>query len=198
MPNSFEQGITVMTATNIYFHDIAKQAKILAKQNEQTDWAKVSLNVFLIPATFGSFWLDTTDNSKAKEQAMPDDWLQAVASLPNVSKSGLNHLAKVLTKKGFISVQDAMDFVEIERRDMAEERKKNAGKGKEQQQAMGAAMLLARAEKDLPGTIDRFVEGTKDIVQAASGAAAFATEKAVWLGKGLGAIAASMKDIRGS
>lgn len=187
-----------MTDTNIYFHDIAKQAKLLAKQNEQSDWAKVSINAFLIPASFGSFWLDTTDNSKAKEQAMPDDWLQAVAGLPNVSKSGLNHLAKALTRNGFVSVQDAMDFVEIEQQEMGEEQKKQIGKGKEQQQASGAAMLLARAEKDLPGTIDRFVEGTKDIVQAASGAAAFATEKAVWLGKGLGAIAASMKDIRNS
>lgn len=107
-------------------------------------------------------------------------------------------MTKSLSKKGFVSVQDAIDFVKIEKREMAAQQKILVDQEKEQRQATGAAMLLARAEKELPGSIERFIEGTKGIVQAASGVAGFATETAVWLGKGLGTVVNHMRDSRSS
>lgn len=180
------------------FNEIASQASVLLQQNQETNWSLVCLNVLLIPTTLGALCLPTDDNSKAREKAVPDEWLKAVASLPNVSKEGLGFMTKSLSKKGFVSVQDAIDFVKIEKREMAAQQKIRVDQEKEQLQATGAAMLLARAEKELPGSIERFIEGTKGIVQAASGVAGFATETAVWLGKGLGTVVNHMRDSRSS
>lgn len=71
------------------FNEIASQASVLLQQNQETNWSLVCLNVLLIPTTLGALCLPTDDNSKAREEAVPDEWLKAVASLPNVSKEGL-------------------------------------------------------------------------------------------------------------
>lgn len=173
------------------FEQIAQQAASLAKENRRVSWDAVTLNVLLVPL-MGWGVVDTTDKAQLSKTPMPDEWLQAVASLPDISQDGLKSLASALTRSGFVSVLDALEFVESERAALSASASRKGGN----ELASGAAMLLARAEQEAPGSIERFAEAARDLATAAAGAASFTIEKAVWFGKGLGAIANVMKDIR--
>jgi hypothetical protein len=174
------------------FDEIARQAELLAKENRKISWDAVALNVLLVPLLGVS--RDTTDKRALAQTAMPDEWLQAVASLPAISQDGLKTLAADLAKHGFVSVEAALEFVEAE--SAAKSNVLAHESIQECQQAIGAAMLLARAERDLPGSIARFADSARDVVSAAAGVASFTIEKAIWVGKGVGIVATAMKDLR--
>lgn len=178
------------------FEGVAKEAKELFLQNQEKDWAKVAVNALLVPLTFGCMGIPVEDNSKSTQQPMPDEWLQVVSQLPIISKDGLALLANALTKNGFISVHDAVTFVEIEQKLMKEQSKALEKTRKQDSQFDGAVMLLARAESELPGSIERFIQGTKDVVKVTSIAAGFAKSKAEQLSKGLTATTGLMKELR--
>ncbi|WP_413460729.1 hypothetical protein [Herbaspirillum huttiense] len=171
--------------------DIASQAEDLYQKHQKTDWAAVAANLFLFPITYGVLSINTDDVSELRAAAMPDDWLKAVASLPNLSKKGLATLADDLTKNGFVSVYTARKFVEIETNERSE-----ANSSPKEVASAGSAMILARAEKELPGTIKRFAESAKDVAGAMSGFASFTIEKSILAGKGLGAAAEFLKTLR--
>lgn len=184
-----------MTTRKSEFERIADEAKSLHRDAQDTDWALVALNLVLFPFVLGPA-VSVADNTKSKEQPMPDEWLQVVSTLKPISKRGLKLLSDALATKGYVSVHDAYSFVEIEQRCAADTEARLKDHTEAASQVTGAAMLLARAERDLPGTIDRYYEDTKDLIAAASGAAAFAAEKAIWIGKGLGGLAQSLEKFR--
>lgn len=78
------------------FSLIANEATILAKKELKIDWAAV-VAVFLATATFGALAIDIDDNDALRQVPMPDDWLQAVASLPDLSLKGLELLSRDLS-----------------------------------------------------------------------------------------------------
>ncbi len=174
------------------FDQIARQAAALAKENRKVNWDAVAQNVLLVPLL--GLRRDTSDKIALAKTAMPDEWLQAVASLPVISQDGLKTLANEITEHGFVSVKAALEFVEAESAAMSSARTQESIE--EGQQATGAAMLLARAERELPGSIARFADSARDLVSAAAGVASFTIEKAIWVGKGFGAVATAMKDLR--
>lgn len=180
------------------FKTIAQQAKSLAERNTKTDFAAVALNIVALPLSMGCFLFPTDDTSKTTEVAVPDEWLASVAGLPSISRKGLELLVDAMKAKGWVSVAEAVRFIEIEQAAMlaAQETDENATKAAEA--PGGASLLLARAEKELPGTIKRFAEGAQTFAQAAGGVLSFTAEKAVWVGKGLGAVAGLMRDFRKS
>lgn len=176
------------------FEKIAADATALANKHTRVDWEAVAANVFLVPLTMGAIALSTTDKDALKKAAMPDEWLQAVASLPDISQKGLELLATDLSRNGYVSVQAASEFVNLEK--TAAESRKQADSSAKSKPATGAAMLLARAEKELPGSIARFTLMANDVASAAWGFASFTLEKTILAGKGLGSIASMLKDIR--
>ena len=180
------------------FESIARQAKSLAAENTATDFGAVALNIVALPLTMGLFFIDTDDKTKTKEAAVPDEWLAAVAGLPAISRKGLELLANAMSEKGWVSVAEAVDFIEIEQKSMHSEEKKNESATKAAASSVGASLLLVRAEKELPGTIKRFAESAKSFAEAAGGVLSFTAEKAIWIGKGLGAVASFMRDVRKS
>ncbi len=180
------------------FESIAQQAKSLAAQNTTTDFAAVALNIVALPLTMGCFVIPTDDTSKTKEVAVPDEWLASVAGLPSISRKGLELLADAMKTKGWVSVSEAVRFIEIEQAALQSTAKQDQSATKATESAVGASLLLARAERDLPGTIRRFAEGAQSFVEAAGGVLSFTAEKAVWLGKGLGIVAGAMRNLRKS
>lgn len=185
-----------MTNQSKDFSDIAQQARALAAKNERVDWDMVALNAVVLPLSLFQFGFDTTDRSKCKTEPMPDEWLQAVAGMPGISKTGLSHLAKALSQKGFVSVQDAVDFADIERREHGKNALKKINEKMKDTRPAGSALLLARLENELPGTIDQFLKDTKEVVKAVTGAAAFAAETSILVGRELGALANVLKNFR--
>ena len=178
------------------FEAIAKQAKSLAAENTKTDFAAVALNIVALPLSMGCFLLPTDDTSKTKEVAVPDEWLASVAGLPSISRRGLELLADSMKDKGWVSVAEAVHFIELEQAAMLTERKTEENATKAAKASVGASLLLARAEREIPGTIKRFAEGAQSFAEAAGGVLSFTAEKAIWVGKGLGAVAGLMRDLR--
>lgn len=172
------------------FQEIARQAEALAKKNHHVDEGKALWNLVLIPF-LGVGALDTTDRKALADVPMPDEWLQAVASLKDVSKTGIRDLAAGLTDKGFVSVLDALEFVRREESVRAVQKHEVAVA--EQLENLGCVMLLARAEKEAPGTLAKIAERATEAASAAVSAASFAVEKAFVIGKGLGTVAAMLR-----
>jgi hypothetical protein len=175
------------------FEAIAAQAMTLANKHTSTNWGAVALNAAVLPFLLTPI-MSIEDKSQLKTTAIDDDWLAAVAGMPQVSKAGLSHLASALERKGWVSVEEAATFVEIEAASYEDDCRRI--KAEQATKQPGAAMLLARAEQELPGAIQRFADGAKEFAQAAGGVVAFAAEKAMWAGKGLGTVASWMKELR--
>jgi hypothetical protein len=180
------------------FESIARQAKSLAAENTTTDFAAVALNFVALPLTMGLFCIDVDDKTKTKKVAVPDEWLVAVSGLPVISRKGLELLADAMKEKGWVSLAEAVRFIEIEQDAIKLATKKDGDVNKAAASSAGASLLLARAEKELPGTIKRFAEGAQSFAEATGGVLSFTVEKAVWIGKGLGVVASFMRDIRKS
>lgn len=172
--------------------DIGRETVELARANTRFSWGAIALNAISIPLS--GFAVDVEDKSALKTSRMDDNWLAAVAGLPSISRRGLEFLSAALVSKGWVSVAEALKFVEIEK-----EHRQDAEQASFSQSApenRGAIMLLARAESELPGTLARVAENTKDIAAAALGVLNFTKEVAVFSGKSLGIIAAWAKNMR--
>ena len=170
------------------FHDIAKEAREYVSNNAKTDTDKVLLNLL----TLGAFSIDTEDTRHLESIPMPDAWCESVSELPNISKKGLGILTNDLTKNGFVSVAAARFFLDNEKSVRAKKQEKLRASKKLKQ--VGSAKLLARAEKENPGSIDSFISLSKDIGAAVSGSADDTLEKVAWIGKGLVKAASAFKD----
>ncbi|MPQ69458.1 hypothetical protein [Pseudomonas sp. MWU12-2323] len=179
------------------FTQVADQAKILALQNTNVSFAALALNMIALPLTMGLISVDIHDKSKAQDVAVPDEWLASVAGLPTISRKGLELLADAMKAKGWVSVAEAIRFVEIEQ---AANRHNQDGTTPSDPGSKvyspGASMLLARAERDLPGTIQRFADGAQAFAQAAGGVISFTAEATASIGRGLGAVAEAMRTAR--
>ncbi len=98
-------------------------------------------------------------NASLKEQKMPDDWLKKVSESEQVSKEGTQFLAKKLSKNGFVSVSDAITFLEMEKEIKENEHKENQ-KVKNLNNA-GAVSLLEKANKEAPGMYNNAIDSFK-------------------------------------
>ena len=77
---------------------------------------------------------------------MADEWLKMVSDYKEASPEGLSFLAKQLSKKGYVSIGDAADWVDIEKK---EQEKKEVKKAIiDSSRFPGAASLLNRAKKE--------------------------------------------------
>jgi hypothetical protein len=123
---------------------LLSQAKAIAKQHEKIEWGAVA-GALLMVCTLapGSLPEKYTHTRAWSTVAMPDDWLVAVSGLPNISRTGLALLTDQLHLHGFVSVQDAMDFLTLE---MGGERTPLSGGRHVIANSRGAEMLLARAK----------------------------------------------------
>lgn len=82
----------------------------------------VALPVSLSLMAGGFIYSALEKNKNLNETSMPDEWLNLVSESGNISKTGVNYLARKAEKKGFVSVKEAITFLEIEK---TEEAKKN-------------------------------------------------------------------------
>lgn len=80
---------------------------------------------------------------------MPDTWLEAVADLPEISKVGLAFLGDRINERGFVSIQDALDFLAMET-DRA--RRSHQAKVMRPPLTKGASKVLARVYGYTPAT----------------------------------------------
>lgn len=84
-------------------------------------------------------------------QNMPDQWLKDVSESKDVSPKGLAFLSKQVSKKGFVTVNDALKFLDIEK----EVENKNRENNIENNEYLdGAKSLLLRAQKECKGLIN--------------------------------------------
>lgn len=172
------------------YNAIAAEANRIADRNTTTDWSAVALNAASM-LTLLTPVVETGDTSKLALVAMHDDWLGAVAGLPMISTEGLAFIAKAISGKGWVSCADALKFLKIEEATQVAAAKKMAGISSPAApfQSQGTAQLLARAEAELPGTIERFAAGAKEAATVATDVLAFTAKNAILVGKGLGATA---------
>lgn len=168
---------------------LAMEANKAGRSLVATSWEKVALNALTIPLLGAT--VDVSDVSRQDEVPIKDDWLGAVAGLPAVSKKGLRHLSDALSEKGWVSVREAIRFVEIEETEQASAKVDEVARAKRSN--AGAAMLLARAEQELPGTIGRIAEGARELAEAATSMALFTKEAAVFTGRTASAAAAWLR-----
>lgn len=173
---------------------LAADARALAKRNQKVSADAVVLNIITSCLLMGPV-MSIEDRQHWTTIAISDEWLEAAASLPAISRKGLELLAKALQVKGWVSVAEAIEFVELE--ELASKAQTQQADALNQSQMPGAAALLARAESDLPGTIDRFAESAMDAALAVGGVLAFSYEKTILVGKGLGAAARFVRNLRG-
>lgn len=105
------------------------------------------------------------------ECRMPDEWLVSVSKSNDISKEGISYLAKCIEKKGYVSVSDALNWVEIEKKmDGRAALKSTIDDGKSQ---VGAGMILNRAinECGFKKTISAGKEFISDSIDAIGGKA---------------------------
>lgn len=172
--------------------DIGRETKELALTKTRLSWGAIALNAITVPLT--GCVIDVEDKSALRTSQVDDAWLAAVAGLPTISRSGLEFLSAALVHKGWVSIEEALQFVDIEKVQSKESEK--IASAKSSLENRGAVMLLARAESELPGTLARVAEGAKDIAVAALGVLNFTKEVAVFSGKSLGVIASWAKSMR--
>lgn len=182
----------LMTAQIEGFDAIEREVDAAGRSLVFTNWEKVALNALTIPLL--GMPVDVSDSSRQDETAIGDEWLGAVAGLPTVSSKGLRYLSDALAAKGWVSVREATRFIEIEKAAAAKVRA--VEEAHEQRSNVGAAILLARADRDLPGTISRVAEGAKDLADAAAAMAVFTKEVALVTGRGVGAAAGWLRNLR--
>ena len=158
----------------------ALETKVLNKSNNSTldtfgaMEAIVTATAFINPplgivlglATMVNSSLDTTSKNKRNlsDARMPDSWLKEVADSDFLSDEGLKYLTNILNKKGYVSVEDALRYVEIEN----EIAKKNQ-KLKEKEKLLeneGALSILKKAESKF-GT--EYLDSTKNYLKNMSG-----------------------------
>lgn len=82
----------------------------------------VALPVSLSLMAGGFIYSALEKNKNLNETSMPDEWLMLVSESDVVSKKGIAYLARKAEKKGFISIKEAIIFLEIEK---SQEIKKN-------------------------------------------------------------------------
>lgn len=116
--------------------------------------AAASLPVGLILGLVGFAGSAIADRRSLTDARMPDAWMAELALAPDVSQVGLAFLARRLADRSFVSVQDALDFLDIEE---AAEKTALADKSKADAAAQpqpGANALLERARKDCGEMLD--------------------------------------------
>lgn len=181
-----------MTEIKEGFDLIARRAEEAARENTRIDWESVALNALTIPLL--GIPINAEDTSKLDSVPMDDEWLGAVSGLPTISKQGLRFLSDAVAAKGWVSVREAVRFIEIEQK--AASLQKEKAEGEERRTNVGTAMLLARAERELPGTIARVTEGAKDLAEAAANVVIFTKEAALATGRSMGAAAEWLRNRR--
>lgn len=154
----------------------------IAREKTSLDRGAMALNVVMVPLI--GFAKDIEDTRALDTTAVDDAWLAAVAGLPMVSRSGMQFISEALAEKGWVSIREAQQFVALEQRHQAEAQARVASE--KLVSKAGASMLLARAERELPGTLQKVAEGVKDIAEGAAGLLSFSRDVAVITGKGLG------------
>ena len=109
------------------FEILAEEARLLKASHMRVDPASYVLGLLLGMSSSGK-----TDAAKAKETPISEVWLAEVAKLPSISAKGLSFLAQALTDKGWVSVFEAAEFV-----DMEQTVRKNRMRAKHLQGVMG-------------------------------------------------------------
>lgn len=89
---------------------------------------------------------DAIETKKNMDEPISDEWLKMVSDYKEASPEGLAFLAKQLSKKGYVSIGDAADWVDIERKEQEKKEVKNAIT--DSSRFPGAVSLLSRAKKE--------------------------------------------------
>lgn len=92
-----------------------------------------------------------SEKRSLKKKPMPDSWMQRVSESENVSKEGLSFLTIKISEKGFVSVSDALAFIEIENKIQTGEEITI----KKEHNNTGAESLLKRALNECRDTLDK-------------------------------------------
>lgn len=129
-------------------------------------------------------------NASLKEQKMPDDWLKKVSESEQISKESVQFLAKKLSKNGFVSVSDALSFLEMEKDIKEKEHKKNQ-KVKSLNNT-GAVSLLEKANKEVPGLYNASIDTFKKSLNVLSDVGETAKDLSV---KGVNVVGDTAKDL---
>lgn len=167
---------------------------LMAAKHTQTDWAIAALNVPIFVVTYGLVALNTADRTALASTPMPDAWVRAAAELPGAAPKNLARLLKAIERQGFVSIEDADRFCTVElareqeaARQVEIEAARERGRTSEGRAAL--VQRLAAADSDLtPEQAYAKLRGSmKGLADAGVGLMSFASDKAAWLGKGVGA-----------
>lgn len=77
-------------------------------------WWKVVANMILFVPALGTCPFDVMDRSALGTTRVPDDFLSDIANFTTASKNGLRFLSNAIDEKGWLSVSEAIRFIEIE------------------------------------------------------------------------------------
>lgn len=167
---------------------------LMASKHTRTDWAIAALNVPLFVVTYGLVALNADDRKALATTPMPDTWVRAAAELPAAAPKNLAKLLKAIERQGFVSIEDADRFCTVElAREQDAARRSELEAAQECGRTSGghAALVkrLAAVDSDLtPEQAYAKLRGSvRGLANAGGGLMSFASDKAAWLGKGVGA-----------
>lgn len=129
----------------------------------------------LIAGTVGVLDKIKPNHQEARRRHMPDTWLAQVANWEDASVEGSRFLRKLLAKQGHITVEQAAQWLEIERknaRSVAQEQQRKAHLGQS-----GAAALLA--VNQAPGVVEQVLAKAADSVKGGINRASTTFERLV-------------------
>lgn len=114
--------------------------------------AMANLPVGLLILTGGELLSFAAKESNLNETRMSDEWLEQVSNTKDVSQEGLAFLAKKLSKQGYISGNNAKEWLKIEEKEA--EKKDIKKKINDNKNNKGAVALLERAKKECGALVD--------------------------------------------
>lgn len=135
----------------------------------------VILPAALIAGTVGVLDKIKPNHPEARRRHMPDTWLAQVANWEDASVEGSRFLRKLLAKQGHITVHQAVQWLEIERKNalsVAQEQQRKA-----HLRQPGAAALLA--VDDAPGVVEQVLAKAADSVKGGINMASTTFERLV-------------------
>ena len=142
--------------------DIIKEIekKKSSAQSEGVSWldvlalgvGTVNLPIGLLVLTISIIYAAVLDSESLSEAKMGDDWLKTVGETETVSKKGLAFLSKELSRKGYISVKDASSWLDIEKKEVDQNKKREDIEKTRTNE--GASLIFERAKKECGSLID--------------------------------------------
>ena len=129
--------------------------------------AIANLPLSILVTSLAAFTSAATSNKNFNTQPMPDIWLKKVSEVDSVTDSGLNFLATCIEKKGYVSINEAIKFIEKENKEAKrkEDLSNESNSNFKQSLNEGALSLINKAKERKTSMFDKVQKSLSDTIE---------------------------------